>query len=542
MGYARSDWTTDADADGMYRVTVGDGEWVAPEDEDLKRLCHILHGIVQPLSPEVIYAYVVAGDYECDIHGGDTFAPPGTLVVRRGEGYIRPTGLVDVSQQLVQYYWEWPCDTTTDRLIGHPRDTLRFETHDMATMAHEIDRVHNIGTMNDVWALLCRACDETPMSWGIVSEHKFRTNLATDGPCICGEDGAMQTRVWMDLTLGISANATAVSTLSVCVSSLQTLPPMAFTVDLVHRQWMREGETSAIVPRSASMAGWKLHFVPHAVHGGHVEMTVPPNTVAWPIWVRECRLADAMRFPRISPARDATSRGIRKRTIDISVIDCGDAKCRKVISHWSKSNRTVDVDAPYLLGVRKLDAYADAAFEHDNLRATRQCTRDAIQESAAYGIFTERFGSEYASGVLDRCANDDHVGVYAVHDLTTDTTVAAYSVVLYDCILDDGVRSVCLMVDSFAVLSSRSGSGVGGAAFHHMLRALPERHGCSRYAVFAQCIRRGDAQRFWNDKLDDSSVARSLMLQALALDANRVPIHSEAQCSPRSRLFRVREL
>jgi len=151
-------------------------------------------------------------------------------------------------------------------------------------------------------------------------------------------------------------------------------------------------------------------------------------------------------------------------------------------------------------------------------------------------VFEERFGKPYADQMVHRCAADDACGVYAAYDGTE--LVGALAVVLYSSVGSDGTRSVCAMIDSFAVLQSCCGRGHGSAMFHEGVRRLAERHTtATRYTLFAQCVRTGDGYRFWYDRLDESSLARSLVIQALHVDPTHVPVQAEAQCTPRAREY-----
>ena len=106
----------------------------------------------------------------------------------------------------------------------------------------------------------------------------------------------------------------------------------------------------------------------------------------------------------------------------------------------------------------------------------------------------------------------------------------------------DGRLACC--IDSFAVSANYQGSGVGHVTFHALLRGVCDRASTAGtpYIVFAQCVRTGDARHFWYDKLDESTVARSLLLQAFQIDAKRIPVQLISQCAPRARDYRSSDL
>jgi hypothetical protein len=175
----------------------------------------------------------------------------------------------------------------------------------------------------------------------------------------------------------------------------------------------------------------------------------------------------------------------------------------------------------------------------------RRCrTVDDARALGVRDVLLSRFCPTYVDLTIDRLCADAKGGLYAAIDGATETCVCAFGIVLYDCTFDgaeadddedDDVRGVALMVDIFAV--KKKTKGFGGNVYYHTVRALARRLSSS-YVVFAQCLKRKDAREFWQDKLDESGEARSLLVQALRLDAWRVCVQSEADCSFRARTHR----
>lgn len=544
MGYVLDVHTDPPDSDGMYRVVLGSGAHVLPMDPNLSRLCLILYGVLCPVSPQDIYEYVMTGDHELDIMGDTLFTSMATRVQRSGEDDARPRSLQEVSQSVISFYWNFAPGAT----FGHPCDTFRFASSRLAALACAVNRVHNIGGVGDVWSLLSRSMHPPSLHWGILREHVLPCVMPTCHD-LTDSDGVVSSSEWCRISSHCTPEACATD-----VSRLVVRHAFASMVILVaHHTWTILWSDPCRILHASRL--WGLRFVPHALFGGHVELyradsedgfpsmddvVLDEDDDVWPEWVVEtCRILP--RRPISSCWVQLPIKKIRPASVvtDVSAIDC-DAKCRRVITHWSKSQRAPCAHAPYLLSIVELDAEDAVYRERDGSLVAQRCITD-IRDCGAYDVFCERFGEPYTDGLCNRCGNDPLVGVYVVREGMDDALppVAAYAVVLYKCVFHDGSTGVSVMIDSFAVSKSVSGTGVGGRTFFNLVCALGTRYASVKYMVFAQCVRTGEAHKFWYDKLDESSVARSLVLQALGMDGDRVPIHSEAQCGPRCREYTI---
>ena len=419
--------------------------------------------------------------------------------------------LFDISPQIVAEYY-----SEAHSVFGHKRQVLRFATHEEAVLATAIDRHHNVGTTDDVVAYLLHSPATVRRTFGITYGHRLAwpiraTEYAWDEPC------TITSGIWTRILDAVDSDADPCG-----VSRLVAIVPVtraAVTIAIVHHHWCREDDHS-LVHRSHTLYDTTLRFVPHALYGGHVELEIP-DAYEWPCWMEECRGVDPMRLPVLrrcpSPVCLSLPEAGRKRAIDVDTLECG-VWCKRVVTRWGKSHMARGVDAPYLVECRHLDALGDAQYRtrDGTLVAERVVDLDAIH-ATVHHVYEERFGLTYANESIQRTANDTRCGIYAVR-LHDGTLLGAFTVVLYNCILGDGIRSVAVMIDTFAVLRKWSGSGHGGRMFHDLICAIGSRHGTERFAVFAQCVRTGDAPKFWYDKLDESGTARSLVLQAYVVD------------------------
>lgn len=294
----------------------------------------------------------------------------------------------------------------------------------------------------------------------------------------------------------------------------------------------------------AGSSSISLRFVRQTFHGV-VELIMEESESEWPPFLFECLLFECR---SVSPAEfpctmsssacavHSLQKSCQKRKIDVDTIP--DRFVRTVVRAWNKSYNSTGSSAPTLLSIAHVTPLE--SIRHKEFSAQRVHSLDSTHGQNAQRVLVERFGSEYARGAMDRTLRDMYSSaLYAVYNRFNEC-VSVFGVIYYT----TSCRRLACCIDSFAVSSSHQGSGVGNATFHGFLRgscaylSLPE----SSYFVFAQCVRTGEAKHFWYDKLDDSSCARSLMLQAFDLDMLRIPIQPATQCAPRAREYRSSNL
>jgi GNAT superfamily N-acetyltransferase len=336
------------------------------------------------------------------------------------------------------------------------------------------------------------------------------------------------------------------------------------SVDVVHAHWRHDAGEGCLVHRTRSE--YTLHFWPTAPCGGVMQLRCArwrrERADRWPPWIgTTLRRVD----PRVVPSTAAPAAatpwaqagppssvaGKRPQSCvatDAALAAAATTHCKRtcaVLSEWEWSHARSSDLAPVLLpeGPLSLAHDPDAWSTEDGaLRAVRVRSMAEALETGAFAVLKKRFHTEYATHAVERSTADADAILCAAQN-AAGVTVAAFAVVAYRCRLCDGTRSVALMVDSFAVHKDHEGTGVGGRVFRELLRdAMSERHcpgaGRRRYVVFAQCLNTKGARLFWKDKLDDSSVARSLLLQAFAMDGGaRVEVQSVRECTPRAREY-----
>lgn len=100
-------------------------------------------------------------------------------------------------------------------------------------------------------------------------------------------------------------------------------------------------------------------------------------------------------------------------------------------------------------------------------------------------------------------------------DKMDDTSVPAigcFACALFDCIYSDHTPGVAFLVEAFAVEESVRGKGYGDIIYHKLCRRIAAWHS-QRYTVIAQTLTTAKAKQFWEERLDSTSRARSMMLQ-----------------------------
>ena len=362
--------------------------------------------------------------------------------------------------------------------------------------------------------------------------HELHVNYACD-------DWHVSSSIWTQIR---NASATTVGHV-VSLVVISRVHRSAFTCVVASHEWMQDQDDSMILRHRGSPLV-VLRYV-RQVFGGVVVVEFEDSDEWWPLFLLENRMVPPSLIPSLfssSPcvvslgdARDGAH--CRKRTsIDVNQFT-DDRHTRAVIRTWNKSYESKYSDALTLTSLARV-AYAET-LTHKGCVAHRVHSSTSFHGINARSVITDRFGEMYAALSMERVLKDTVTGLYAVYN-SDEVCVSAFAVVLYHTY--DGRLACC--IDSFAVSTTHQGSGVGNMTFHAMLRGICD-HASPRgatYVVFAQCVRTGDARQFWYDKLDDSTLARSLLLQALHIDSMRIPVQLQSQCAPRAREYRSSDL
>lgn len=518
----------------MYRVVLGSGERMLPSDARVATLARSMYHSICSLSVQRIFEYIMEGNYEHDVFYGDWATPDRSKVGGGSTDDLPPCTLLDVSPELVQFYWGLflPPHVST---LGTPRSVLRFPTREQAMLAVAIERFHTQGTAEDVLRCLSRSLHrDAPMLRGVIQCHALTWPLEAE-VLFDEEESLVRWGRWRGMVECILSDSDP----SRCSRLVALHEQQAYRITVVHHTWRVVADTWDSSRPSVHIVHRKipeleLVYTSMALAGGTVMLHLPAALRPLPPWMERhnlpCRPSPPPPVTLFLPLQTTTT----KRKINVDALDM-DSACSKVVKTWERSELSRGVNAPYLLSIRPFDALTDGVFDAGDLRAVRDRTRADLMANS-FDVFRERFGEAYALGLVNRSSDDDRIGVYCVRS-RDGTPVAAFAIVIYDSVHHDGRRSVAVMIDSFAVCKENSGCGIGGVVFHELLRQVVERYANGRYVVFAQCVKKGNPRLFWCNKLDETSCAKSLLIQALHIDADRVLVQAEGECTPRSREF-----
>lgn len=520
---------------GRFVVELGDDPVELPHDSCVCDLAKKMYRFLNPLTPRRTFDYVMARDFTLDATGG-TFPLPSSRKRRLDQMNFTPTMSVEERTHFVASIDAHELPPNILQLYAHrpisevPSKThLSFASEDDARLAVAVDRAHKRGTMKTVLDYLYKI-----RGWGITS-HDVGGEPIEDALCVTRIEPYDESLAVVPTSLAMKLMEVvplASPHLAEATSVWVTCQTMGFYVKIVHFHWRRRG--SVLVHKITNAS---VRLVVSPCSGCTFEFTMDAETEP-PWWVHTCSR-------RIASALQATV------FLDMLPLQCRDdvalepypkpkegfdAPCNEVLKAWKKSASAMGVTSPTILRLLVVDRAFDLMTTEDSRFFAKRWRAKNDVKQHLFPLLKERFGTSYANGTVDRVSDDEHFATFSVED-HVGTVVAVFVVVLYACVLEDGRQSCALLVDSFAVSMKAQGKGVGGVVYHELCRGIAAKHSPHHHVVFAQCVRKGDGNNFWWDKLDSSGTARSLMYQAFALDWRKVPVQRPAECTPKSRLY-----
>lgn len=585
--------------DGRWGVTLGDGELALPENAEVQRLCRRMHRAVSPVSPLQVYEYVctepedllatdgVDGSVEHVVdEGGAAAGAAGAaasaasaaasaasaagLVTggRDDDPRLMHVKIAEVPARVVCFYWPLAEGPT----MGHARCTLKFEQRAHAKLALAVDRHHRKATAADVLRCLSRALDEGErVACGVIATHVLpvplppplspplgaRASDAAEARC-----GLMRSRAWTRFVEGACKRDDfhEATRWAVYVSECRAVAEAV----LVHHHW-HVSPSMRTTAEHRTRFECRLTFFPGACGGpGVAVLTCEHLHEDWPWWLaRDLHVVDGLADAvaargyahyganRTTLGKPRCAKRVLEEDAAASGPTCGGRSGAReggattpletTLWRWRKSHERC-VSAPRLTSVLPLNLEADG---HGVAASSGLCMRrvragDASAYKQAQAVLRARFTKKYADATLARCLRDESEGLYLVHDGdgASASPIGVAAVVLYGCEPCGRRPTVALMIDTFAIERKFEGSGRGGALFRELLLPLAARRaGREPFYVFAQCVETGGARLFWMDRLDETPVARSLMMQAYLLESERVEVHLFGDCAPRVREY-----
>lgn len=533
----------DEEAGTRYVVELGDTMVDLPADTHVAGLCLRMYASVCTLSPRCIYLYASGDEFTSDAHGLEMIDESITWPIlhrcggNEADWRIGVTRMSHVAVTLVQEF----AHTPEAMSFGTTRSSFSFESMDRALLALAVEKVHNRGTAKDVLSVLSRSLDSPCLS--NVFGKKI-TPIIGESSHLDDNKVVISTSTWINYLQRTRSQRFLGKMEYLWVLCVGSCTNCAIKIVFVDHHWAESFDKSnrsclshRVVPEC------NLIFYSQALSGGLVlfDYKDMDNSFHW--WI-----SDEMKRIPSELYLGITRTNIRMReeafTLQQPIVD---KRTKTVIDKWEKSSKSRGVHAPLLLQILPFNLDGDEVLQSKkgNLQAFRRYRVDDMNEKDDVGdIFRAEFGNEYGNEVLQRVETFSQIACYLVQDVNKGLAIGAFSVLLFDCVLEDGTPSLALMIDSFAVKKKFHGKGYGRYIFHDMVlafihrRLLKEETG-TRYVIFAQCVLSKPGCDYWYDKLDESGDARCLLLQAVTKYPEYVSVQATNCCTPRSRIYRL---
>ena len=519
-------------------VNLGDGTRSLPRDLQMKTFCLKLHSHTAPLSPNRIYKYVCGGDFSHDPFGKAWMWSEKRLTFDEGDANdirLPDSKPSHMAVNAWQYYQSIAKDIAPADSFGHRVCSLKFESPRHARLAAAIDEHYRTATAKQILCFLSRAISCKTMTKGLFQDERLP-----------GIQSICLTPIDDQLLLSTSSVGAVVHMqdsqafrLPVYIGHFKSV----CWITLVACHWTYHRTSSSFVHRVEEKV--QLRMFRQAISGHLLQLVIYDNDYdKWWIDVNMTRLSDMLIYGHQSfdgtisiPRRrmredDEDIQQLQKQQrVSTTTTKVDDKRVQQVIDKWEKSRNTSGMMVPYLSSVIKVPRDSPLLMERNNI-LKRCITLDEMQPCKE--VFIERWGVQYASELVARMADNTDYSMYVMQNETGDT-LGAFCMVLFDCVFPDGDAGHAVMIDSYAMKSKYAGTGLGGQMFHKGLRRVVS---SPRFICFAQCVKTGDARKFWFDKLDETGTARALLHQAFVLDRSKVCVQG-AVCEPRSREYKV---
>ena len=539
-------------ASGKWKVYLGSGRAELPSDLRVAHICHCLLRHYCPLPVSKICEYVNGDDFELDATGGtfpqrEPHDPLPSRFLRKGTVHRAALRMWSVGVRLLQKYADEPehfSDASND-FGWEASQTRTFSTVDRAKLALAIQRHHNALGPQLILQLL-RASTHSPggARWMELDFGELEVSKPDDASEMVP---AVSTSRWEGLLHYVLKPRGYCEQLKVYSEQYSHFLIMTF-VDahwtVVHAHWCEHNLSEHNLSAGAitvlfhrSLVDWRLTFEP----GNCVRLVAPslPHLDRHPWWVSETLERAPRSFLDNSRTGCGDARRPEKRSLDVADTLCAAIKKEKVIlERWARSHKLLETKA-LLVQLIQCRAYTPDVNSYEDC-VLHRCTRDEFATpDGAQSVFAEAFGTHYGASIPQRMdAIGQNFFCFVSRTGAEAPVVGAVTGLLFQCVLADGTDSFALLIDSIAVRRGLHGRGHGArllAACRDVVHdALGDR--CCPYVIFAQCVLKSPGADFWLDKLDDSSEARSLMLQARMLLKDAISVYDN--CRPRARLYR----
>ena len=493
-----------------WSVELGDGCYDAFLNAELLWVARRLYSVTESLSPEDVFRRVTSGEWL----PAEEEPPPSVAGGSCSDWRLQTARVSHLSIDLMQYV----CHLTVESdSVGFEKHTFIFEDRQLAEQAVRLDRRRKASS-SDVMRCLSRSMDALRQNDILWVGHRH--------PVVFREIESLD----LDLVRLPSSQATQlfqsprragqITRVWVFVRERR----VAAHLTLVHEHWVSRG--LGILQHSLLDRVF-LRWIPMAVSGGIVELSIQCDDFEWPWWIeRDTKVVDDVVHARLPPLTvpDLKRSQCEPPSDDLSLPQ------RQVLAKWERSARARGAARTELLSLKSV-AEEDRSF--GRFIAFR-CVGASVDRLR--GILTESFGAEYASRSIEKARGSEHSVAFGIQEAAARSPVAVVIAYLFDTRTPRGEAGTAMLIDSFAVARSRQGEKIGEAVFHELCLPLAEELSVSdSYLVFAQCVLQQPGAGFWREKLDPTTEARSVMLQAHRMGV--VPVQTASVCEARARTF-----
>lgn len=548
MSHLYAQWAREEDVrevDGAFVVEVGTGQRAVPADRHVAAVAWCLFRRGSPLTPEAVYRYVVDGSHDQDAGPAASMHTEADPRVRWLRGDVADTRFATATLAHVACNVVQSCKGYEEREaegpLGYGVQTLTFPTREAAKLASAVHAHHTRVYPEDVLRYLSCAMDTPVMVRDLLSRHADpplpEVDVETTVHAVDTQAVVRRTH-WRCLVEEVRRDD--VSPWEMGVTSLPLLVSDRRCIGrarIVHAHW-RYLDGTTLVHRQLTQCDVRAHAT---MDGVVVELVFPslhlPGT-QWPWWLsRDATFMDASYLSCLRTCLGAHPRK-RAATHDLEAVCGEDDKSGKVVDAWKLSLAKPEVTRIMPTLLRPLPLHDDEVRTVDGtLVCRRMRSVEEMRANGSFQLIADRWGKNYPLHVHERMVDAPHAGLFAVMTKDDESrAVGVFAVVLYELAFPTPPVGVLLLIDTFAVDVKYEENKLGTRMYYECCLSMGFAH-ASRMVVVAQCVVKGRGRWFWWNKLDDSSLARCLLLQVLALDRPRLPVQSERDCTPRAREY-----
>ena len=390
---------------------------------------------------------------------------------------------------------------------------------------------------------------ESLPSYSAIPEDSFGLlrQVREDGMCMASSHWkTLYECIQEDVGLGVIISLERAARLFVhhrradCVFSSNVVAQMhhsAVVLTIVFHHWHAAEPHPRFVTHKSS--GWLIEFVPMAPFGGTLHLRREnfwplPSDHSRPWWISD----ESLIVPGCEEYKEGLSLAPKwKRELQRESKTDNKIQKQAIVSHRLVCEG--HVDCPRLGDI--LFPPEEVCTGH-MIRASRVFTMKDAETCGLVNIFSDT--STDARQKLKEVFVYGNECVYKVVKSSGGQLVGAFVIAIFDAVFRH-TRGTAALVDLFAVAHSMRREGWGTKTFHVLRKIVvscAKIHEKRTYVIFAETLVREDAQKFWMDRLDQSSVAGVLVLDAIDRFNARIPCKKNKYCMldnciPKARIF-----